>query len=375
MGGLSDNVVDLESQFATSDTILAQHASEILHSDDKILASLKKLSERLQQGSSGSDDHAERIKQLCASLIKYTVESIRVRLDRVYIEGLEGNSGSLEESREGQSAEMIALREELESLYFEIIPVAQMSAEQRYLQLALRNIAAQGGEGAERSKKIAEYISSCMGFLIQRLESFSRKAEDYQEHMSTLLSVVQLLRTDIAAITSPLTTPPQQPPFPTTKRRKSRVVSLGRPRMCRRRSSSLSFEESTLPEHQILQVLGLPFPDSPVTEASITNTLHSTLEDRLQKTRAHETSLQIFSEAAISEHVQDAFITLQLLQDSLLNESRTGRIELVDEDVQAAMSGLELELRDLRTDLKNVDLERLREKDVNREAFIERWSH
>lgn len=104
-------------------------------------------------------------------------------------------------------------------------------------------------------------------------------------------------------------------------------------------------------------------------------TLLSTLDDRLQKLRAHETSLQTSSEVAIGEHLQDAFITLQLLQDSLLSESKSGRIELVDEDVQAAIRGLEHELEDLRGDLQNVDLEKLRERDVNREAFIERWTH
>lgn len=156
--GLSDYVAEIESQCGAFDSSLAQHASEILHSDDKILASLKKLSGALQQGSSGADDHSARLKQLCASLIKYTVEGVRVRLDRVYIEGREGSSGSPEGFGDARSADMAALKEELESLYSEIIPVAQMSAEQRYLQLALRSIAAQGGQGLERSKKIAEYV-------------------------------------------------------------------------------------------------------------------------------------------------------------------------------------------------------------------------
>lgn len=157
--GLSDYVIDIESQTGTSDTTLAQHASEILRSDDKILASLNRLSGALPQGSSGADEYSDRIKQLCASLIKYTVEGVRVKLDRLYMEGLEGHSGSLDYRTSEQSGEMAELKAELESLYSEIVPVAQMSAEQRYLQLALRSIAAQGGQGAERSKKIAEYVS------------------------------------------------------------------------------------------------------------------------------------------------------------------------------------------------------------------------
>lgn len=217
-----------------------------------------------------------------------------------------------------------------------------------------------------------------MNFLIQRLESFSAKVEDYQEHITSLRSVVQLLRADITTITLAPTQQSQQPTSPKS-RRKSRVVSsgrssVGRPRMPRRTSSFLSFDEPTSPEHQILQILGIPANESP-TEASITNTLHTTLSDRLQKLRAQETSLQFSSEAAIGEHIQDGFITLQLLRDNLLAESKSGKVELVDEDVQAAISGLELELAGLRNDLENVDLEKLRERDVNREAFLERWMH
>lgn len=158
--GLSDYVSEIESQNDTTDSTLEQHSSETLHSDDKILASLKKFSGALQQGSSGADDYSERIKQLCASLIKYTVEGVRVKLDRLYIEGLEGHPGSLGDGAAVQSEEMAGLKAELESLYSEIVPVAQMSAEQRYLRLALRSIAAHGEQGAERSKKITEYVSS-----------------------------------------------------------------------------------------------------------------------------------------------------------------------------------------------------------------------
>ena len=85
--GLSDYVTEIDSQNGASDSTLEQHASEILHSDDKILASLKKLSGALQQGSAGANGHSEIVKQLCASLIKYTVEGVRVKLDRLYIEG------------------------------------------------------------------------------------------------------------------------------------------------------------------------------------------------------------------------------------------------------------------------------------------------
>lgn len=217
-----------------------------------------------------------------------------------------------------------------------------------------------------------------MSFLIQRLESFSSKVEDYQEHVATLRSIVQLLSADITSITSAPLKQPHQPPSPKS-RRKSRVLSsgrssVGRPRMPRSTSSSFTFDESASPEHQILQILGISAEET-VTEAFVTSTLHKTLSDRLQKLRAQETSLQFSSEVVIAEHIQDGYITLQLLRDNLLGESKSGKVELVDEDVQAAISGLEMELADLRGELQNLALEKLRERDINREAFIERWTH
>jgi hypothetical protein len=85
-------------------------------------------------------------------LIKHTVEGIRTRLDRVYLDTLKTTS---EQSPE--TTEVIELQEELESLYSEILPVAQMSAEQQFLQPALRETAARSGQGQQRSEQAVKY--------------------------------------------------------------------------------------------------------------------------------------------------------------------------------------------------------------------------
>jgi prefoldin subunit 5 len=88
-------------------------------------------------------------------LIKHTVEGIRSKLDRIYLEALNNSSHSPEPAEE----EVRELQEELESLYSEILPVAQMSIEQQYLEPALRTIAASNGEGEERTVKAGKYVS------------------------------------------------------------------------------------------------------------------------------------------------------------------------------------------------------------------------
>lgn len=93
------------------------------------------------------------------SLIKYTVEGVRLRLDRAYIEAL-GVHQVEKKTTPKNEHEVIELQAELDSLYSEILPVAQMSAEQRYLDCAVRAIASQDKQGLEKSKTIIEYVRS-----------------------------------------------------------------------------------------------------------------------------------------------------------------------------------------------------------------------
>lgn len=91
------------------------------------------------------------------SLIKYTVEGVRLRLDRAYIEAL-GVHQVEKRSTVQNEQEVAELQAELDSLYSEILPVAHMSAEQRYLDCAVRAIASQDKQGLEKSKTIIEYV-------------------------------------------------------------------------------------------------------------------------------------------------------------------------------------------------------------------------
>jgi hypothetical protein len=92
-------------------------------------------------------------------LIKTTVETIRTRLDRIYLEALV----EAEQSRDTKTAtedEVRAMEEEVESLYSEILPVAQMSVEQQHLEPALQSISSRGGKSLERTAVANEYVGA-----------------------------------------------------------------------------------------------------------------------------------------------------------------------------------------------------------------------
>lgn len=85
------------------------------------------------------------------------MEDVRCRLDKVYLEALNIQLSDFNGDTP-EDTEVTALRGELESLYSEILPVAQMSAEQQYLEPALRAISAQGVQGKHRSQKTLNYV-------------------------------------------------------------------------------------------------------------------------------------------------------------------------------------------------------------------------
>lgn len=94
------------------------------------------------------------------------METIRTKLDRLYFEAL------AEAERSGQASpasedEVKALQEEVESLYSEILPVAQMSVEQQHLEPALRSISSRSGNSLHRSATAVSYVcwstGTCFG--------------------------------------------------------------------------------------------------------------------------------------------------------------------------------------------------------------------
>ena len=95
----------------------------------------------------------------CYRLIKSTVEGLRTKLDRIYLEALDTSMRSVA-TRRVSADEVSTLQQELESLYAEILPVAQMSVEQQFLEPALKNLAARQGQGVTKSEEAIQYVGN-----------------------------------------------------------------------------------------------------------------------------------------------------------------------------------------------------------------------
>lgn len=171
---LTSRTLELEEQRTGASSELRQTVDTMFRSDDKLLSSLQKLGWELETGGGGAQEDVALLRETCARfvarfifwwtklrlarLIKYTVEGLRTRLDRIYLETLEHSAQSSAATRVS-SDEVSAMQEELESLYAEILPVAQMTAEQQFLEPALKSLAAVNGRGQAMSGQATSYVS------------------------------------------------------------------------------------------------------------------------------------------------------------------------------------------------------------------------
>jgi hypothetical protein len=92
-----------------------------------------------------------------SSLIKATVETVRTKLDTVYLESLitAERSGIAEPATADEVKE---LQDEVESLYSEILSVAQMSVDQQHLEPALKAVVAKSGQSMGKTTTSLEYV-------------------------------------------------------------------------------------------------------------------------------------------------------------------------------------------------------------------------
>lgn len=124
----------------------------------------------------------------------------------------------------------------------------------------------------------------------------------------------------------------------------------------------------------MLRNLGVSIPTEPTNERDIAATLQDVLVDRATKLNSHAKSLQEVSEASIGSHLHDSQVTLQLLMESLLSETRYKSVSLLDKEMQDVMGELEKGVEKVKGDVGAINLDHLRERNIRRDELVERWA-
>ncbi|KAL1869202.1 hypothetical protein VTK73DRAFT_3203 [Phialemonium thermophilum] len=414
--------IDLRiSELIEQDKAKQNHVNEtingMLASDDKLLASLQKLGWELDMEDPEEKENVGKLRDLCARLIKCTVETVRTRLDRVYMEALELASKGSSSNEQASAEDVSAVQEELESLYAEILPVAQMSVEQQYLSPALQAFSAKNGKGPSRSARAVEYISECLDYLLDRVESMAARMEEFHMHRLATQQLIAIAKAELAAQIGPASKTERRPTSSSspTRRRKSSShgkdvspIRGGLAARPRRRSSGTGAEESPL--NQLFRRLALSVPaDNAVSSQSVPVTpapakgsgsdfatigttsdiapqqqqhhqiaaLAAALADRTNKVADVARNAQESFETTAAAHLRETGLALQIVRDSLLAESAFGRIQLADPEVEASVNVLDQEVDKVRGSVEKAETEIVRAKNrkwTKRDEIIRRWA-
>lgn len=315
-------------------------------------------------------------------LIKVTVETIRTRLDTTYL-------NTLMEAQQYRPAhvddhDIQALQDEVESLYAEILPVAQMSVEQQHQEPALASVSSQSGKSLTKTATALTYVrqptilrvthssrltaaqmNECLDYLLDRVNCVQSRISAHQSHQAALKTVIATTETELANNT-------------TDNDSSSSPTAVQKPRKpshqdkSRRRSSA--FHEVP-PLQTMMKSLSLPSevfdePDPAVKTAM----LNQALQSRLQKNRHLSYDVQQNLENITATQLHDARQAIQRLRDCLVAESSFGGINLVDPEIQESIQVLGQEVDKAKQRLGQMDLRVQVGHSEAKEDLLERWT-
>ncbi|KAG6061299.1 hypothetical protein E4U32_003032 [Claviceps aff. humidiphila group G2b] len=343
--------------------------SALLQSDDALLSGLQKLGWELEQPDPEEERAVEKLREICMRLITMTVQTVRARLDTIYLETLVAaeNSGAMKPAT-GQ--EVTELQEEVESLYSEISSVAQISIEKQYLEPALQSIATKNGRSLSKTVSSLNYVTACLSHLQERISRLHTHVESHKSYQLAAEAMTATAKAELAINVSPSTKTTPKNPIPISPIRRAPQRSSSAIR-----EGDDGDEESAL--ETLLKRLAISLP--PEGEASPTarlNALAKIVDQRSRKcdevAHAAQESLEIVTRA----HLTDAKLAVQLLQDSILAESPFGHVNIVDPDIEGSIDVLRQELDKVQGKLRTLEEQGKRivaSSRVKRDEFVERW--
>ncbi|KAK4143126.1 uncharacterized protein C8A04DRAFT_37678 [Dichotomopilus funicola] len=371
---LGARVGEVGQHNTAGDATIRKLVDTLLSSDDKLLSSLQKLGWELETEDDEEQRDVTLLRETCARLIKFTVEGTRTKLDRLYLE-------SLEESQDSQgdrvsADEVSTLQGELESLYAEILPVAQMSTEQQFLEPALKSIATKNGLAMARSGQATSYIHECLDYLIDRAQDLMARLDAFQSYKAAAGAVLDVANVELDVRDSNT----EALLAPKSNLRQQDFISPVKPKPKARPRYSVGAAgiAKEPPLDEILRMLAISAPqdeeDSVGPEGQVKE-LASTLAMRRAKMQDVALNVQETFESVATKQLADGKLAIQLLRDSVLAESPYGDVRLVDPEIEGSIGVLSQELVNVDEKLKGVEVgvEKLKGRNVKRDEFISRW--
>ncbi|KUI55556.1 hypothetical protein VP1G_02919 [Cytospora mali] len=386
------HISELEQQTKGPGGDVGKLLDEIFRSDNKLLTSLQKLGWELDAEDPEETESVGKLREICARLIKYTVECIRTKLDRLYLETLESY---VEQSAGSHAAkdEVHALQDELESLYSEILPVAQMSVEQQWLEPSLRTLSAKNGHTLGRSAEALKYMLDCLDYLLDRTSRTYDCVSTFKAHTNAGNALMATAKAELSVAIAPpakrrgtvnsLSSPVRRRPLSMTDATMTPAPRGGTSTtQSRRRSSGGALYDSPL--HHLLDELAINISGDDDSTSSMTAGttreqafyISSILAERNRKASEVRHNVQSAFEGTAISYLTDARTALQLVRDSVLAESPYTEVHLVDPGIEASIGVLAQEVHTVTSRLEGVERETAvlaRGRNLKKEEIISRW--
>ncbi|KAF2805414.1 uncharacterized protein BDZ99DRAFT_449957 [Mytilinidion resinicola] len=355
---------------ATHDT-KAEHASlisyttERLASDDRMLTALPKIASNIAASPPATDD-AKAIDHWCEAIVSFRTAEVKARVDGTYLLNAAScpDSELPDETEEELRAEKAGLQEELETLYTEIAPLAEMVVEHE-----LRKPIVSTRELAEEQRRQAQkawltYVLSTLQFMSTRLETINSHALD----LSGFLEAVESINTVFSSQIAP---PPVDTQAKSLKRQSVALKSLLSPPVKLRSGEPLQLPPVL---RDILRHTNITTSRSETIE-DIINAVKTADAERIEKLNRNYFTAGLSVSRLLGEVLEKADLEAQALRDAVYENTKYKSVSFTDQILDERLKELGAKLEKVEAGIFNAENDELSMGESKVATFVEKWSH
>ncbi|KAK8065581.1 hypothetical protein PG997_012328 [Apiospora hydei] len=315
---------------------------------DTLLKKLQALGWELDPGSKGNSEIMEAARYYASEEVYVHVRNCRVSLNTAFREAAQTYNSSapvVHEYNQAVEAEMIAILEEIQSLWEEVVPVAHMAAEKQLLGPILRRFDLNAERRSLQQDVICDYICACLDFMNERLQILARRLGVAVYHHQSLVMTYNYARKFV---------------LKNSVAQRSTEANSSKPlRSDGAESKSSPLEVLT----RKLQSLGLPrIPlNNPIkAPAAQVTKLNEFVNQRAAK--GDETLLRVHKmyEETVRRTLDDVSLASRMAQDAIVAESlidwRTRGAALQDAQTEESIAALQKESEEIESLLAKLEL-------------------
>ncbi|KAK8031780.1 hypothetical protein PG990_001514 [Apiospora arundinis] len=314
---------------------------------DTLLKKLRALGWELNPGSKGNSEIMEAARYYASEEVYVHVRNCRVSLNTAFREAAQTYNSSapaVHEYNQAVEAEMLAIIEEIQSLWEEVVPVAHMAAEKQLLGPILRRFDLNEERRSLQQDVICDYISACLDFMNERLQILARRLGVAVYHHQSLVMTYNYARKFVLKDSVS-----QKAPEANTKILRSEGTE----------PKSTPLETLT----KKLQSLGLPrIPlNNPIkAPATQVTKLNEFVNQRAAK--GDETLLRVHKmyEDTVRRTLDDVSLASRMAQDAIVAESlidwRTRGAALQDAQTEESIAALQKETEEIESLLAKLEI-------------------